>query len=349
MSTSTSHRPKSPRTAKSENDFPLCAVKEHNGSPAVFINGKPTAFFIYSQVPEPDAKHIQQFAKIGVHLYELITKDWKNFGWQGEGKFDFTPFDSTVQRLLEADPEGYFFPRIYVEAPPWWRQAYPEELAAYADGTKDKEFAALAFTFFSRDQHVLELVVEHLLPLLGGRSHPRIWDAGCAMGPEPYSVAIIIRENMGPMIFRNVKIHATDIDESNLFGDVIRKGVYPEEQVKRIPKEIKEILEKYFERNCRQGHFEIVDEIKRCVEYYQHDLLSLKPIRDNLSLIVCKNVLLHFKEQERVNVIKMFHDSLAKGGFFVTEQTQKLPRKVERLFERVVSNAQVFRKVNGTA
>jgi len=139
MSTSTSHRPKSPRTAKSENDFPLCAVKEHNGSPAVFINGKPTAFFIYSQVPEPDAKHIQQFAKIGVHLYELITKDWKNFGWQGEGKFDFTPFDSTVQRLLEADPEGYFFPRIYVEAPPWWRQAYPEELAAYADGTKDKE------------------------------------------------------------------------------------------------------------------------------------------------------------------------------------------------------------------
>jgi len=207
----------------------------------------------------------------------------------------------------------------------------------------------MAFTYFFRDLQTLEMIRDYVLPELKSRKYINIWDAGCAMGPEPYSVAIIIRENMGPMIFRNVKIHATDIDESNLFGDVIRKGVYPEEQVKRIPKEIKEILEKYFERNCRQGHFEIVDEIKRCVEYYQHDLLSLKPIRDNLSLIVCKNVLLHFKEQERVNVIKMFHDSLAKGGFFVTEQTQKLPRKVERLFERVVSNAQVFRKVNGTA
>ncbi len=46
------------------------------------------------------------------------------------------------------------------------------------------------------------------------------------MGPEPYSLAMVLRENMG-MIFRNVKIHATDIDNSNLFGDIIKKGVYP--------------------------------------------------------------------------------------------------------------------------
>lgn len=60
---------------------------------------------------------------------------------------------------------------------------------------------------------------------------------------------------------------------------------------------------------------------------------------------MCKNVLLHFKERERINVIKMFHGALADGGFFVAEQTQKMPREIEGLFEPLVSNAQLFRKV----
>ena len=40
----------------------------------------------------------------------------------------------------------------------------------------------LAFTFFFRDQQVLERAVEHCLPALAGRNHPRIWDAGVAHG-----------------------------------------------------------------------------------------------------------------------------------------------------------------------
>jgi len=62
-------------------------------------------------------------------------------------------------------------------------------------------------------------------------------------------------------------------------------------------------------------------------------------------LILCKNVLLHFKEDERVEVIKMFHGALERGGFLAMEQTQKLPWKVTELFEPVVTNAQLFRKV----
>jgi chemotaxis protein methyltransferase CheR len=73
--------------------------------------------------------------------------------------------------------------------------------------------------------------------------------------------------------------------------------------------------------------------------------LTLEPVRKGFGLIVCKNVLLHFKEEERINVIRMFHDTLVEGGFFVTEQTQKMPVELESIFEPVVSNAQLFRKV----
>jgi chemotaxis protein methyltransferase CheR len=200
----------------------------------------------------------------------------------------------------------------------------------------------MAFTYFFRDLQTLDMIRQHALPTLRTRRYINVWDAGCAMGPEPYSLAIILKENMGQMIFRNVNIFATDIDESGHFGDIIKEGVYPEDQIKRIPVEIRE---KYFKKNGKPGYFEIAKEIRSCVEYQKHDLLSLAPIRKNFALILCKNVLLHFKESERIEVIKMFHDALESGGYFVTEQTQKMPAKIIGLWEQATSNAQVFRKL----
>jgi len=200
----------------------------------------------------------------------------------------------------------------------------------------------MAFTYFFRDLQTLDMIRQHALPSLRTRRYIHVWDAGCAMGPEPYSLAIIFRENMGSMIFRNVRIEATDIDESGHFGDIIREGVYPEDQIKRIPEAIRA---RYFGPNGKAGQFKIADEIRNCVSYQTHDLLSLNPVRKDFGLILCKNVLLHFKEAERIEVIRMFHGALEIGGFFVTEQTQKMPAELAGLWERVISNAQVFRKM----
>jgi chemotaxis protein methyltransferase CheR len=199
----------------------------------------------------------------------------------------------------------------------------------------------VAFTFFFRDQQTLDLMTEYALPVLKQNRYIRIWDAGCAMGPEPYSLAIIMRENMGKFLFRNVRITASDIDESD-FGDIIAQAVYPEEQLKRIPVEI---FQRYFEPNGRPDHFRLSDEIRTAVQFQRHDLLSLQPIRTDFGLIVCKNVLLHFTQDERIKVIQMFHSALADGGFFLTEQTQKLPPECEALFQQVTTAAQIYRKI----
>lgn len=199
----------------------------------------------------------------------------------------------------------------------------------------------MAFTYFFRDLQTLEIVRDHVVPIMRTRRYFHIWDAGCAHGPEPYSLAIIIRECMGPMIYRNIHIHATDIDISNRFGKAIKRGLYPEEQIKRIPREV---LEKYFFRSSERDHFELVDEIRERVSFLRHDLLGFEPIREDIGLIVCKNVLLHFTEKERINVIKMFYAALEEDGFIVMEQTQPLPGEVAELFRRVVSHAQLFRK-----
>ncbi|MCD6134277.1 MAG: chemotaxis protein CheR, partial [Candidatus Omnitrophica bacterium] len=64
----------------------------------------------------------------------------------------------------------------------------------------------MAFTYFFRDMQTLEMIRDYVLPALRSSRYINIWDAGCAMGPEPYSLSIVLRENMGKMIFRNVKI-----------------------------------------------------------------------------------------------------------------------------------------------
>lgn len=201
----------------------------------------------------------------------------------------------------------------------------------------------MAFTYFFRDKLVLDMIIEHALPYLKSRNFIHIWDAGCAMGPEPYSVAIMLRENMGKFLFRNVKIHATDIDECD-FGTTIRNGVYPDEQIKRIPAEIRE---KYFTPIKGTDNHQLSSDIMSSVSFQRHNLLSLSPIRSSLGLIVCKNVLLHFTEEQRVQVIKMFFDALDDNGFLAMEQTQKMPHELKDAFEPVVANAQLFRKKAG--
>ncbi len=200
----------------------------------------------------------------------------------------------------------------------------------------------MAFTYFFRDRQTLELIARHVVPSLRTRRYINIWDAGCAMGPEPYSLAIIVRESMTHFLFRNVRIYATDIDEGNNFGEIIARGVYPKDKVKRIPTEIKR---KYFVPANENGCFQVAEEIRKAVEFYRHDLLSLQPIREEFGLIVCKNVLLHFKPEQRVEVIKMFHGALARDGYFVTEQTQKLPPETAHLFRSVTNAGQIFQKV----
>lgn len=199
----------------------------------------------------------------------------------------------------------------------------------------------MAFTYFFRDMQTLELITKYVIPEVKGHRHIRVWDAGCAHGPEPYSIAIMFRENMGHFMFRNVKIYASDIDTSSRFDEIIAEGIYPEVEIKRIPSEIRK---KYFAKNGQPGYYKISDEIKSSLVFIQHDLLSLKPVATDLNLIVCKNVLLHFSPKERIDVIKMYHDVLAPDGFFVTEQTQKMPVELEPLFQQVVGNAQLFRK-----
>ena len=201
----------------------------------------------------------------------------------------------------------------------------------------------MAFTFFFRDLPVLEYAVENTLKLALGRLRIKVWDAGCALGQEPYTLAILFAERMGEMGFNTLYLDATDYDEENNFGDIVKAAEYKTEELQRIPAEI---FKKYFEpAPGKPDCHKVIDRIRTRVFFKYNDLLQLQPVGSDYSLIVCKNVLLHFSYEQRIEVLKMYHRSLAPGGFFATENTQKIPTEISHLFEPMTPDAQLFRKV----
>ncbi|GFO65109.1 CheR family methyltransferase [Geomonas paludis] len=202
----------------------------------------------------------------------------------------------------------------------------------------------MAFTFFMRDQPTLEYAADHMIGYAMGRSRIKIWDAGCALGQETYTLAMILARKMNSFGFKNLRIDATDYDSANNFGDVVRAATYPYEELQRTPADL---FQDYFEPADKPGQHRVVQLLRDRVNFQYHDLLSLKAPGSDYCLVVCKNVLLHFQYGERVEVFKVFHQALAPGGYLATENTQKLPREVSHLFEQVVPDAQLFKKIGG--
>ncbi len=200
----------------------------------------------------------------------------------------------------------------------------------------------MAFTFFFRDSHTLERAVDFLLPEVSGLGRVKVWNAGCAMGPETYTFTIILSERMNQQAFNNVVIEASDIDESENFGKILTEGYYPEGDLKRLPEGI---LGKYFVNSERQGYYRVIDKIRNRVTFRKHDLLTLQPFGREYNLVICKNVLLHFQPEQRIEVIKMFHSVLSPGGLLTTEQTQNLPDECSHLFKSLATDAHVYQKI----
>ena len=89
-------------------------------------------------------------------------------------------------------------------------------------------------------------------------------------GPEAYTLAMMLRERMSDFIFRNVRIHATDVEPQ--FGPQIAAGTYAEHEVKRIPQPLQH---RYFQPADQPGFVQVVPEIRAKVSFAEHDLLCL--------------------------------------------------------------------------
>ena len=182
-----------------------------------------------------------------------------------------------------------------------------------------------------------ELVVPSLFSGPPGRR--RIWSAGCASGEEPYSVSILLREwadrHGAGEALRRFQIVGTDIDRRSLAA--AERAEYPDTALTDLPAHLQA-------RWFSSGPPYQLDALARTnVTLLQHDLISGEPQRD-LSMILCRNVIIYFDRVIQEELFHRFYDSLVPGGFLVLGKVETLLGRPRSLFRAVSNRDRIFRK-----
>ncbi len=167
--------------------------------------------------------------------------------------------------------------------------------------------------FFRNPERFAELRHRYLPALLRHRPSLRIWSAGCSIGAEPYSVAIMLQE-LTPGVGH--EILGTDIDAGSLTR--CRAGVYQEADIRDVPPDLKR---RYF-RTTPEG-WELSPAIRSQVQFRRLDLLS-DPFPTDLDLILCRNVVIYFTDAAKHQLYRGFQASLRPGGLLFTGATESI-------------------------
>ncbi len=160
----------------------------------------------------------------------------------------------------------------------------------------------------------------------------KVWSAACSMGCEPYSIAMIIDD-----INSNLKVDilATDIDENILKKAEL--GQYQSVEMKNVNEVFKK---KYF--NFVNEKYIVSEKIKSMVKFKKHDLI-LDKYDNNFDLIVCRNVIIYFKNDIKMEIFKKFSDSLKKGGMLFVGATESIYNYKDFNLEKV--STFIYKKV----
>ncbi|MEI6209408.1 MAG: protein-glutamate O-methyltransferase CheR [Desulfuromonadales bacterium] len=193
-----------------------------------------------------------------------------------------------------------------------------------------------------RDPAFFKTVRVQVVPHLKTYPFLKIWHAGCSTGEEAYSMAILLLEEGLKGRFR---IYATDINE-----DVIRKarkGIYPLQEIKRFTKNYQHSggtgsFSDYY--TARYDHAILNPSLQENIVFAAHNL-AVDSDFGEMNLILCRNVMIYFKQPLKERVLGLFDSSLVLGGFICLGTKESLDhRLIANRYEEIKPRTQIYRK-----
>ncbi|WP_213290138.1 protein-glutamate O-methyltransferase CheR [Bradyrhizobium sp. sGM-13] len=170
-------------------------------------------------------------------------------------------------------------------------------------------------TFFFRDkvpfEHFRDTIMPELLKARAGRKSIRIWCAAGSTGQEPYSLAMSLKEMGTALAGWRIEIIATDLSQEVL--EKSKSGIYSQFEVQRgLPIQL---LVKYFKQNGEL--WQISPELRGMVQHRQLNLLHDFSQLGTFDVIFCRNVLIYFDQETKINIFGRLAKAMEGDGFLV--------------------------------
>ncbi len=176
------------------------------------------------------------------------------------------------------------------------------------------DFFTINVSEFFRNPDKFTFLQETVIPgLLREAPVLKVWSAGCSIGAEVYSLAMILSE-LTPG--RRHQIIATDIDRRIL--ERAAGGLYRSDELKNVSPQR---LTRFFSQEP-EG-FRLKPELLRSVTFRYHNLLS-DPFERGFHLITCRNVVIYFTAQAKESLYERFAHSLVPGGILFVGGTETI-------------------------
>lgn len=182
-------------------------LKNHNGTPTVFLDDQPAFFgchLVGYMVPDKLTQHqsfAAKYAEAGVtiHSVDNFTHEWVGPRPDDPRQYDFTLVAKRMETYLEANPNALFLMRMGFDTrwPPstWFNEAYPDEVEVLSDGVRwGNSFASPHWRSHVND--LLRAFIAHLreigiydrvlaFQIGAGSSGEWIKDVGCMLETTP--------------------------------------------------------------------------------------------------------------------------------------------------------------------
>src|ERR1700730_9908715 len=152
--------------------------------------------------------------------------------------------------------------------------------------------------------------------LIGPGGALRAWSAGCSIGAEPYSLAMMLLE-LAPG--RRHTILATDIDDT-ILARARSAADYLAADIRNVGKER---IARWFTMDAG-GRYTVKPEPRALVTFRKHDLLRDRTPSGPFDLVCCRNVVIYFTEEAKDRIYSGFVESLRPGGLLFIGATEAI-------------------------
>ena len=211
-------------------------------------------------------------------------------------------------------------------------QEYCQYLLQQQEEWKELDtYCRITISRFYRDKRVFDLLQSDVLPSFKQESALSCWCAGISSGEEPYTLAMLLKENQR----RYHPILATDIDA--LMVQRARQACYPESALKELPAPWRK---RYFTSGSEMC---LRKEIKQMVDFRIQDVRSRLPAGP-FHIIFCRNLIAMYLDRTQQKTL--FTDIAGRmhaGGVLILGKHEKLPDQIHA-FAPWFAGENIYRK-----